>query len=108
MFFLFVNSTRVSNELGAWNPKGAQLVVRVAMFLAISEAVLVSGTLFAMRRILGYAYSNEEEVMNYVTDMVPLVCFSVVFDSLQGVLSGYLFSRYLCFHVFLLLWSHSS
>ncbi|CAL9049336.1 unnamed protein product [Musa banksii] len=81
-------STRVSNELGAWNPKGAQLVVRVAMFLAISEAVLVSGTLLAMRRILGYAYSTEEEVMNYVTDMVPLVCFSVVFDSLQGVLSG--------------------
>ncbi|KAJ8492759.1 hypothetical protein OPV22_014480 [Ensete ventricosum] len=81
-------STRVSNELGAWNPKGAQLVVRVAMFLAISEAIIVSGTLLAMRRILGYAYSNEEEVMNYVTEMVPLVCFSVVFDSLQGVLSG--------------------
>ncbi|URD99983.1 MatE [Musa troglodytarum] len=81
-------STRVSNELGAWNPKGAQLAVRVSMFLAVSEAVLVSVTLLAARHILGYAYSEEEEVVNYVTEMVPLFCFSVVSDNLQGVLSG--------------------
>ncbi|CAL9151650.1 unnamed protein product [Musa hybrid cultivar] len=81
-------STRVSNELGAWNPNGAQLAVRVSMFLAVSEAVLVSVTLLAARHILGYAYSEEEEVVNYVTEMVPLFCFSVVCDNLQGVLSG--------------------
>ncbi|WOK99921.1 protein DETOXIFICATION 12-like [Canna indica] len=81
-------STRVSNELGAGNPRGAQLVVRVSMFIAISEAALVSGALLAMRRILGYAYSNEEEVVNYVAEMVPLVSYSVITDNLQAVLSG--------------------
>ncbi|XP_019707049.1 protein DETOXIFICATION 12 isoform X2 [Elaeis guineensis] len=81
-------STRVSNELGAGNPQRARLAVRVVMFIAVTEAILVSGTVFALRPILGYAYSNEEEVINYVKEMVPLVCVSVTTDSLQGVLSG--------------------
>ncbi|XP_073007057.1 protein DETOXIFICATION 14-like isoform X1 [Typha latifolia] len=81
-------STRVSNELGAGNPGRARSAVRVVMLLAVSEAALVSGTLLALRKIVGYAYSNEMEVINYVTKMVPLVCISVITDSLQGVLSG--------------------
>ncbi|XP_020105374.1 protein DETOXIFICATION 14-like isoform X1 [Ananas comosus] len=81
-------STRVSNELGAGNPEGARSAVRVVMFLAVMEAAIVSSTLLASRKILGYAYSNEEEVIAYVTKMVPLVCISVITDSLQGVLSG--------------------
>ncbi|KAG1368083.1 protein DETOXIFICATION 14 [Cocos nucifera] len=81
-------STRVSNELGAGNPQRARLAVRVVMFIAVTEAILVSGTVFALRHVLGYAYSNEEEVISYVEEMVPLVCVSVIMDSLQGVLSG--------------------
>uniref|UniRef100_A0A0E0C2M3 Protein DETOXIFICATION n=1 Tax=Oryza meridionalis TaxID=40149 RepID=A0A0E0C2M3_9ORYZ len=63
---------RVSNELGAGNP----------------EAVLVSVTLLALRHFIGIAFSNEEEVINYVTRMVPVLSVSVITDSLQGVLSG--------------------
>ncbi|WOK92517.1 hypothetical protein Cni_G01208 [Canna indica] len=81
-------STRVSNELGAGNPKVAQLAVVMTVFVAASEAALVSGTLLALRHVLGYAYSNVEEVVNYVTEMAPLVCYTVIFDSLQAVLSG--------------------
>nr|QEY08341.1 MATE efflux family protein member 5a [Crocus sativus] len=81
-------STRVSNELGAGNPQRAQVAVRVVLFVAVTEAIVVSVTLFALRRVVGYAYSNEEEVVNYVMEMVPLVCISVIMDSLQGVLSG--------------------
>ncbi|PIA63662.1 hypothetical protein AQUCO_00201184v1 [Aquilegia coerulea] len=81
-------STRVSNELGAGNPQGARVAVYVVMFIAAVEAIIVSSTLFACRKILGYAYSNETEVIDYVTEMVPLICLSVGMDSLQGVLSG--------------------
>ncbi|KAK8914533.1 MATE efflux family protein 9 [Platanthera zijinensis] len=81
-------STRISNELGAANPKGARLALHVVMFITAMEAIIVSITLFSMRYILGYAYSNEEEVVEYVRDMVPLVCLSVFMDSIQGVLSG--------------------
>ncbi|KAF5180931.1 Detoxification-like protein [Thalictrum thalictroides] len=81
-------SIRVSNELGAGNPQGARVAVYVVMFIAVAEAIIVSSTLFACRKILGYAYSNETEVIDYVTEMVPLICLSVSMDSLQGVLSG--------------------
>ncbi|KAH7835702.1 hypothetical protein Vadar_028947 [Vaccinium darrowii] len=81
-------STRVSNELGAGNPRGARVAVFAVMFLVVAEAMIVSAILFATRRIFGYTFSNEKEVVNYVTAMAPLVCLSVIMDSLQGVLSG--------------------
>ncbi|XP_057478008.1 protein DETOXIFICATION 12-like [Actinidia eriantha] len=73
-------STRVSNELGAGNPQGTRVV--------ITETTIVSATLFACRRVFGYTFRNEKEVVDYVTAMAPLVCLSVIMDSLQGVLSG--------------------
>ncbi|XP_057508007.1 protein DETOXIFICATION 12-like [Actinidia eriantha] len=81
-------STRVSNELGAGNPQGARLAVVVVLCLAVVDAVIVSTTLFATRRVFGYTFSSEKEVVNYVEAMAPLACLSVVLDSLQGVLSG--------------------
>lgn len=92
MIFFFISSTRISNELGAGNSEGAQRAVRVVMFIAATEAISVSITLFALRKVVGYAYSNEKEVTDYVMEMVPLVCISVIMDSLQGVLSGWLLS----------------
>uniref|UniRef100_A0A0E0DUK6 Protein DETOXIFICATION n=1 Tax=Oryza meridionalis TaxID=40149 RepID=A0A0E0DUK6_9ORYZ len=80
--------TRVANELGAGNPEGARSAVHLVMSIAGTEAVLVTGMLFAAQRILGYAYSSDEEVVTYFTSMVPFVCISVAADSLQGVLSG--------------------
>ncbi|XP_048326849.1 protein DETOXIFICATION 13 [Ziziphus jujuba] len=58
------------------------------MFLAVAETSIVSTTLFFTRRIFGYTFSNEKEVVDYVTKMAPLVCLNAIFDSLQGVLSG--------------------
>ncbi|GMJ13115.1 hypothetical protein like AT1G15160 [Hibiscus trionum] len=81
-------STRVSNELGAGNPQAARVAVYAAVALAGLETIVVSGTLFASRRVFGYVYSNEKEVVDYVTIMAPYVCVSVILDSLQGVLSG--------------------
>ncbi|WCJ33246.1 MATE efflux family protein [Euphorbia peplus] len=81
-------STRVSNELGAGNPQGARIAVYAVLFLAIVETSVVSSILFATRRVFGYVFSNEKEVVDYVTTIAPLVCLSVIFDSLQGVLSG--------------------
>jgi hypothetical protein len=81
-------SVRVSNELGAGNPNGARLVVGVALSIVACSAVLVSATLLALRHFIGIAFSNEEEVINYVTRMVPVLSISVITDSLQGVFAG--------------------
>ncbi|XP_057961020.1 protein DETOXIFICATION 12-like isoform X1 [Malania oleifera] len=81
-------STRISNELGAGNPQAARVAVYAAMLVTVLETSIISTTLFASRSIFGYTYSNEKEVVDYVTSMAPLVCLSVILDSLQGVLSG--------------------
>ncbi|XP_031253282.1 protein DETOXIFICATION 14-like [Pistacia vera] len=81
-------STRVSNELGAGNPQTARLAVSAVMVLAVTEAVIVGTTLFCCRNILGYAYSNEKGVVNYVAELVPLLSAAVILDSIQAVLSG--------------------
>ena len=89
LFLLWLfTSTRVSNELGAGNPRGAQLSVFAVMFLAVTEMVIVDIAIFASRRVFGYMFSNDKEVVDYVTDMAPLICLSIVMDSLQGTLSG--------------------
>jgi MATE family multidrug resistance protein len=78
----------VANELGAGNPDGARSAVRVVLSMAAMDAVIVGGTLLAARRLVGRAYSSQEEVISFVAAMVPLVCITVVTDCIQGVLSG--------------------
>ncbi|KAF7130832.1 hypothetical protein RHSIM_Rhsim10G0074400 [Rhododendron simsii] len=80
-------STRVSNELGAGNPRAAQLSVCTVMVLAVAEAIMVSATLFCCCSILGYGYSGEKEVVDYVREMTRLLCLSIIMDSLTALLS---------------------
>ncbi|KAK4763848.1 hypothetical protein SAY87_013286 [Trapa incisa] len=81
-------STRVSNALGAGNPGLARLAVYATMFLSVIEMSIMSTSLFIGRRAFGYIFSDNKEVVDYVTRMAPLVCISVILDSLQGCLSG--------------------
>ncbi|KAM3693449.1 hypothetical protein ACB098_08G165200 [Castanea mollissima] len=81
-------STRISNELGAGNPKAARVAVFAVLFLAVTETSIVSAILLASQSVFGYTFSNEKEVVDYVTTMTPLVSLSIILDSLQGVLSG--------------------
>ncbi|XP_020593392.1 protein DETOXIFICATION 14-like [Phalaenopsis equestris] len=81
-------STRVSNELGAGKPNGARLAFLVVISITIVEALVASLALFGLRRVIGYAYSNEDELVRYVREMIPLVSISVIMDACQGVLSG--------------------
>ncbi|CAK9151294.1 unnamed protein product [Ilex paraguariensis] len=81
-------STRVSNELGAGNPRGARVAVFAVVLLAVIETAIVNTILFASRHVFGYTFSNDKEVVDYVTAMAPLLCLSVTLDSLLGVLSG--------------------
>ncbi|KAJ0536554.1 putative multi antimicrobial extrusion protein [Helianthus annuus] len=81
-------STRVSNELGAGKPRAARLAARVMMFLAVTEGVLVSLFLISVRHIWGYLFTNEEEVVSYMSKVMPVLALSNFMDGIQGVLSG--------------------
>ncbi|KAK9197104.1 hypothetical protein WN943_005238 [Citrus x changshan-huyou] len=81
-------STRVSNELGAGNPQAARVAVWAATTYAVVEAVIVGTILFCCRYFLGYAYTKDSQVVHYIAVMAPLICLSVITDSLQAVFSG--------------------
>ena len=83
-----VYSTRVSNELGAGNPEGAKVAVKVVGVLGIIESIVVSLTLFGCHKFLGYAFTSDTEIANNIASMWPLICLSILIDSFLGVLSG--------------------
>lgn len=85
---IVIFSTRVSNALGAGNPQVARVAVFAAMFLTCSEALLMSSIMFAGKKVFGYVFSNDGDVVAYFTDMAPLLCLSIILDSIHGTLSG--------------------
>lgn len=64
------------------------MAIQVVMFLAVIETVVLSTSMLGSRRILGRTFSNETQVVDYIAAMTPLLCLSIVTDSLQAVISG--------------------
>ncbi|CAI0400375.1 unnamed protein product [Linum tenue] len=83
-----VSSTRVSNELGAGRPARARLAVMVVVGLAVAEGVLLAVILFSIRNVWGRAYSNDQPVIDYVAQIMPIVAAANFLDAIQCVLSG--------------------
>ncbi|XP_059659112.1 protein DETOXIFICATION 16-like [Cornus florida] len=81
-------STRVSNELGAGQPRAARLAARVVIFLAVAEGFLVSLVSVSVRGVWGYLYTNEKEVVKYLACIMPVLAISNFMDGIQAVLSG--------------------
>ncbi|XP_060171583.1 protein DETOXIFICATION 16-like isoform X2 [Lycium barbarum] len=79
---------RVSNELGAGRPQAACLAASTAVFLVATEGVVVAVILISVRKLWGYCYSTEEEVVGYVAEMLVLLAGSHFLDGIQSVLSG--------------------
>ncbi|XP_078430220.1 MATE efflux family protein isoform X2 [Wolffia australiana] len=89
-------STRVSNELGAGRPQAAKLAISVVVFLALMEGTVVALVIVLARHVWGYMYSSEEEVVGYLSKLLPIVAASNFMDAIQCVLSGALDGAYLC------------
>uniref|UniRef100_A0ACD5ZP58 Uncharacterized protein n=1 Tax=Avena sativa TaxID=4498 RepID=A0ACD5ZP58_AVESA len=81
-------STRVSNELGAGRPDAARLATRVTMVLGVVTGTSVGVLIVLLRNLLGYAYSNEKEVVAYVARIMPVLAVKTLFNDLLCVLSG--------------------
>ncbi|VAI81855.1 unnamed protein product [Triticum turgidum subsp. durum] len=81
-------STRVSNELGAGRPDAARLATQVIMLLGVVSSISVSLAIVLMRNLWGYAYSNDKEVVEYISRIMPIIAVAFLFDDMQCVLSG--------------------
>lgn len=56
--------------------------------MSLVEVVTASLILFFCRHIFGYAFSSEKRVVDYVGELAPLMCLSIIMEGLQAVLSG--------------------
>ncbi|KAK6151026.1 hypothetical protein DH2020_015958 [Rehmannia glutinosa] len=81
-------STLISNKLGAGKPEAARVTVHAVLVLSIAEFLIASITIVICGHILGYAFSEEKEIVDYVRKMAPFLGLSIIMDGLQAVLSG--------------------
>ncbi|XP_078157568.1 protein DETOXIFICATION 16-like isoform X3 [Carex rostrata] len=81
-------SIRVSNELGSGNPRGIQLSVFAAFIICLTGGIIVAIITIFVRNIWGFLYSNETEVVKYVSAMMPVLAASDFMDGIQCTLSG--------------------
>lgn len=80
----------------------AQVVVSAVLFLAVVEVAIAGTVVFSCRYILGNIFSNEKSVIDYVKDMTPLLCLSLIMDGLQTAFSGDLSSYWeIALHLFI-------
>lgn len=81
-------SVRVSNELGAGNPKSAAfsvvLVNLVSLIIAVIEAIVV----LSLRHVISYAFTGGATVAKEVSDLCPFLAVTLILNGVQPVLSG--------------------
>ncbi|WOL09465.1 hypothetical protein Cni_G18218 [Canna indica] len=81
-------SIRVSNELGAGRPQAASLSVQIVIAIATTQGLVVALISILVRDVWGYMYSYEEDVIKYVSTMMPILAISDFMDGIQCTLSG--------------------
>ncbi|XP_074349789.1 protein DETOXIFICATION 17-like [Apium graveolens] len=84
----YIGSIRISNELGAGNPKAARRTVWVVMVLGVTEVSISAAVLFSLRYVLGRAFVSDKQIVEYVRRMTPFVCLTMILDNFQSILSG--------------------
>ncbi|KAI4322551.1 hypothetical protein L6164_022233 [Bauhinia variegata] len=81
-------SVRVSNELGARNPKSAAFSVVVVTVISFIISVIAALVVLALRDVLSYAFTEGAAVAAAVSDLCPLLALALVLNGIQPVLSG--------------------
>jgi MATE family multidrug resistance protein len=81
-------SVRVSNELGAGNPRAAAfstvVTTGVSFLLSVFEAIVV----LSWRHVISYAFTDSPAVAEAVADLSPFLAITIVLNGIQPVLSG--------------------
>lgn len=81
-------SVRVSNELGAGNPKAAAFSVVIVNMVSFIIAVIEAIVVLALRHVISYVFTEGETVANAVSDLCPYLAVTLILNGIQPVLSG--------------------
>lgn len=85
-------SVRVSNELGAGNPKSAAFSVLVVTLVSLTFAVVEAVIVLSLRDVISYAFTSGETVAKAVSHLTPYLAVTLILNGIQPVLSG------MCYH----------
>ncbi|KAL5834879.1 hypothetical protein ACOSQ4_014376 [Xanthoceras sorbifolium] len=86
--FCTAASVRVSNELGSGNAKAAKFSIKVISTTSICMGILLWAMCLIFGQKIGYVFTKNEEVAQYVSTLSVLLAFSVLLNSVQPILSG--------------------
>ncbi|CAM0906353.1 unnamed protein product [Alopecurus aequalis] len=81
-------SVRVSNELGAGNPKSAAFSVVVVTVLSLFLSLIIAAVILLCRDYISYIYTGGDDVAAAVSKLTPLLAITLVLNGIQPVLSG--------------------
>ncbi|KAJ6822455.1 putative protein DETOXIFICATION 40 [Iris pallida] len=81
-------SVRVSNELGAGNPKSASFSVLVVTVLSAVISVIIAAIILSLRNYISYLFTEGETVAVAVSELTPLLAITLILNGIQPVLSG--------------------
>ncbi|VAH69586.1 unnamed protein product [Triticum turgidum subsp. durum] len=81
-------SVRVSNELGAGNPKSAFFSVWVVTGLSATISTILAVVILCLRNHISYLFTDGEAVSDAVADLCPLLAVTLVLGGIQPVLTG--------------------
>jgi len=83
-----VSSVRVSNELGAGNPRAAAFAVIMVTMISFIISTIFAIAILLLRNVISYAFTEGDEVSRAVAELCPFLAISVIFNGVQPVLSG--------------------
>ncbi|KAI8984097.1 mate-domain-containing protein [Mycotypha africana] len=83
-------ANRVGNLLGAQRSNQARTAARAALIVGTLIGTSNSLVLLLFRHVWAYLFTSDEEVVQIVTQMLPLVALFVVADNMAGVADGVL------------------
>lgn len=66
-------SARVGNLIGARSALGAKNAGHAAAFLSVVVGAIVMSIMMATKNVYGYLFSDDEQVVALVADVMPLV-----------------------------------
>ncbi|XP_054787112.1 protein DETOXIFICATION 40-like [Prosopis cineraria] len=81
-------SVRVSNELGAGNPRAAKFSVVIVNVVSFVVAVIEAIVVLALRHVISYVFTEGQTVANAVSDLCPFLAVTLILNGIQPVLSG--------------------
>ena len=79
---------RVSNELGAGNPKSAAFSVVIVTLVSLAIAIVEAAIVMSLRDVISYAFTSGETVAKAVSKLTPYLAVTLILNGVQPVLSG--------------------